>query len=615
VGITAPQIGPSAASVRAALEKILASPGFAGSERLARFLRYAVEETLEGRSDALKETTVGVDVFGRKPGYDPRLDGVVRTEAIKLRAKLKEYYEDAGSAAPVRIDLPKGGYVPVFSGQRPSGPIREHTVPGRWIVLGMLVFSGTIVAIAATWLFSRPRSEAPPPSIAVLPFLDMSAEKNQQYLCDGMTEQIIDALSRISGFQVVARSSVFALKGNPQDVREIGRRLNVRSVLEGSVQRSGSRVRVTAQLINASDGFHLWSQSYDREMSDIFALEDDISRAIVNTLEIKLAKPLAPAPQADLEAYNLYLQGRYWYFKWRPPEVLRAVEFFQNAIKRDPDYALAYAGLADAYSWLGFFRMPAQEVMPKARAAAERAIALDPKLDSAHVALAEIKAIYDYDGAGAQREFARAIEVNPACSNAMFSHSLLYLAPRGRTTEAIDEMKHALELDPLNVVFSTYLATLYFFDRQNEVAIDQLRKTLTLAPDFREAKAMLFHAYITTGKTANAQTELEQLKAMAGDTTQDENDALLLAAQGRKDAAREILTAVNHQAAKSGPKLVTAASVYVRIDERDRALEALEQAYQRRDGMLAFINVWPELAPLKSDPRFQALLGKLNLLP
>ena len=210
---------------------MLASPGFAGSERLSRFLRYVVEETLEGRSDGLKETTVGIDVFGRKPGYDPRLDGVVRTEAIKLRAKLKEYYEDAGRGDLVRIDLPKGGYVPAFS-EMERGPVPERTVPGRWIVLGILVFAGTMVAITGTWLFSRPRSTGvPPPSIAVLPFVDMSAEKNQQYLCDGMTEQIIDALSRIPGFQVVARSSVFALKGNSEDVREIGRRLNVRSVL------------------------------------------------------------------------------------------------------------------------------------------------------------------------------------------------------------------------------------------------------------------------------------------------------------------------------------------------------------------------------------------------
>ena len=597
--------------MRAALEKILASPGFAGSERQARFLRFVVEETIEGRSEGLKETTVGVDVFGRKPGYDPRLDGVVRTEAIKLRARLKEYYDEAGRADTVKIDLPKGGYVPSFV-EAERGPVPERTVPGRWIVLGMLVFIGTIVAIAGTFLFSRPRTNGvPPPSIAVLPFVDMSAEKDQQYFCDGMTEQIIDALSRIPGFQVVARSSVFALKGNPQDVREIGQRLNVRSVLEGSVQRSGSRVRVTAQLINTSDGFHLWSQSYDREMKDIFALEDEISRAIVNTLEIKLAKPLTPAPQADLEAYNLYLQGRYWYFKWRPQEVLRSVEFYQKAIDREPDYALAYAGLADAYSWLGFFRMPPREVMPKARAAAERAIALEPKLDSAHVALAEIKAIYDYDWDGAQREFARAIEVNPACSNAMFSHSLLYLAPRGRTKDAIDEMKHALELDPLNVVFNTYLGALYLFDRQNDAAIAQIQKTLTLAPGFHEAEGILFHAYLSSGKLAEARTELERAKALIGVSTPEETDALLLATEGRKEAASAILAAVDH---RSGPRLVTAACAYLKLGEKDRALDILEQAYEQRDGMLVFSNTWPGLEGLRGEPRFQALLSKLHLI-
>lgn len=331
----------------------------------------------------------------------------------------------------------------------------------------------------------------------------------------------------------------------------------------------------------------------------------------MKTLEIKLAKPLTPAPSTDLEAYNLYLQGRYWYFKWRPDDVRRSVEFYEKAIERVPDYALAYAGLADAYSWLGFFRMPAREVMPKARAAAERAIALDARLDSAHVALAEIKALYDYDWDGAQREFAKAIEVNPACSNAMFSHSLLYLAPRGRTREAIEEMKHALELDPLNVVFSTYLGTLYYFDHQNDAAIQQLQKALTLAPGFHEAESMLFHTYLGSGKLAEARAEVDRVNAQEGRTSPDESEAALLAREGRADAARAVLSAIQ---AKTGTKLINAAGAYVALGDKDRALDALERGYDERDGMLVFINAWPELEGLKSEPRFRALLQKLHLL-
>jgi serine/threonine-protein kinase len=249
--------------------------------------------------------------------------------------------------------------------------------------------------------------------------------------------------------------------------------------------------------------------------------------------------------------------------------------------------------------------------MPKAKAAAERAIALDPKLDSAHVALADVKAIYDYDWDGAQKEFARAIEVNPACSNAMFSHSLLYLTPRGRTKEAIEEMKRALELDPLNPVFGTYLGTIYYIDRQNDAAITQLRKVLIIAPEFHEAEGTLFHVYLDTGKFADARAELDRLNAAAGITSPDEADALLLAAEGRQDAARAVLAGLNHQ---SGPMMVTGASAYLRLGEKEQAMETLERAYERRDGMLAFSYVWPEMEGLRGEPRFRALLQKLHLL-
>ena len=249
--------------------------------------------------------------------------------------------------------------------------------------------------------------------------------------------------------------------------------------------------------------------------------------------------------------------------------------------------------------------------MPKARAAAERAVALDPRLDSAYVALAEIQAVYDYDWDGAQRGFARAIEVNPACSNAMFSHALLYLAPHGRTKEAIEEMKHALALDPLNVVFSTYLATLYYMDRQNDAAIEQFHKALTLAPGFHEAEGMLFHAYLGSGRLAEARTELDRMNALEGRSSPDDADALLLAYEGRTEAARAIMAA----SAGQGKRLIGVASVYLKLGEKDRALDALERAYYQRDGMLVFINVWPELEGLKSEPRFQGLLAKLHLVP
>ena len=441
----------------------------------------------------------------------------------------------------------------------------------------------------------------------------MSAGHDQEYLCDGMTEQIIGALSRIPDFQVVARSSVFALKASEQDVRQIGERLNVRSVLEGSVQRSGSRVRVSAQLINAADGFQLWSQTYDREMKDIFALEDEISRAIVGTLEIKLAKPLPQAPQADLAAFNLYLQGRYWHFKWQPDEVRHATTFFEQAIQKDPHYALAYAGLADSYAWLGFFRERPGDVMPKARAAAERAIELDPHLDSAFVTRAEVESLYDNDWDAAHRDYGRAFAVNPSCGDAMFSEALTYLAPLGRTKEAIEEMKRAQNFDPLNPVTNTYLGVAYFFDRQNDAAIVQLKKTIAMAPDFHEAQAMLFYAYIAEGRAADAREQLTKLEAAypIRPAALDEVDVLTL--EGKKDQARQVLRKSMEKPAPFYLSPMKIACAYFALGDDATGFKELDRAYQEHDGMLAFAKVWPELDRVRADGRFQALMVKMHL--
>src|SRR5260370_3713809 len=299
-GSPAPEITPD--SIRAALGKILASPGFVNADRLSRFLRYAVEETLNGQTDKLKESLLGIDVFGRKPTYDPRVDAVVRTEVVKLRARMRDYYESEGREDEIVIDLPKGGYVPAFRhrDRLPNGaaaaPAEPQEKPSRpdWKPL----FAGAlIVAIlgVSIYLTTRNRGRAADAngpelaSIAVLPFADLSAAKDQEYFCDGMTEEIIDALSKMGGFRVVARTSSFAFNGRQQDIRKIGKELNVTAVLEGSVRKDGNRLRVTAQLNSVADGYHLWSETYERELKDVFAVQDEISRTIVNTLQVKLA--------------------------------------------------------------------------------------------------------------------------------------------------------------------------------------------------------------------------------------------------------------------------------------------------------------------------------------
>ncbi len=618
---TQDRIEPSAESIREALRKLSSSPRFASSERLCRFLRFTVEETLAGKTDQLKETIVGAEVFGRKPDYDPRLDAVVRIEAVKLRARLKEYYDNEGRNDPVRIDLPKGGYVPVFLPQLPTepAPVSPAVAPrtrGAWIALLALV----LLAAGGLWWLVQSRRSVPVadvPSIAVLPFVDLSETKDQEYFCDGMTEEIIDALARVRGFHVAARSSAFAFKNKQQDIREIGRKLNVGAVLEGSVRKSGNRLRVTAQLNNVADGYHLWSETYEREMKDIFALQDEISRAIVSTLRVQLGEtgkaPLVTASTGNLDAYNLYLQARYLHSKWQLAPMRQSIILFQQAIAQDPGFAPAYAGLASSYTWLGFFRGRPRDVMPGASVAARKALAIDSQLAAAHISLGDVKAVYDWDWEGASHEYETALGINPNDATAHFSHSLLYLAPLGRIDEAIQEMQRARDLDPLNVVIHTYLGMLFHFGGRYEEAVAQLRNTIGMAPDFAEAHSTLFRVHMEHNKLGEARAELDRCHALMGQTVPGLADAQLAAVGGHMESARQMLAACERTYAREYVSRGSVACVYAALGDRDGAFRNLDRAFEERDGMLAYAKIFPAFAALRSDPRFNALLRRVNL--
>ena len=323
--------GMSPAEVRGQLEKILASEAFARADRMSRFLRFVVQETLKGKGAQLKEYLIGVEVFDRESSYDPRIDPVVRGEARRLRTKLMEYYENEGKDDRIRIHLPKGSYAVVFQA------------------------SSNIPAAAQAPTSVRP-TPAGAKSIAVLPFLNLSPNPENEYFSDGLTEEIIHALGKVNGMRVVARTSVFQYKGKAYDIRHIGEQLCVQTVLEGSVRTSGERLRVTAQLVNAGDGYQLWSETYDRSMVDLFAIQEELSGAIVNTLRQYWAVPveLAPVrrPSSNLEAYHLVLKGRFFLRKRTEEGLRRGIEFFEQAIQLDSAYADPYAGLAECFSLL-----------------------------------------------------------------------------------------------------------------------------------------------------------------------------------------------------------------------------------------------------------------------
>jgi TolB-like protein/Tfp pilus assembly protein PilF len=615
----------AAESIRAALEKILASPGFANADRISRFLRYTVEETLNGQTDKLKESLLGIDVFGRKPTYDPRVDAVVRTEAVKLRARLRDYYESEGREDEVVIDLPKGGYIPAFRHREkqpvePAAPIipePTRTRPWQPALATILV-----VAILATsiYLFSRARKRAAATgselaSIAVLPFADLSPDKDQEYFCDGMTEEIIDALAKMNGFRVVARTSSFAFKGKQQDIREIGKKLNVATVLEGSVRKDGNRLRVTAQLNSVADGYHLWSETYERELKDVFAVQDEISRAIVDTLQLKLAGPgrQSRPSSANVEAYDFYLQGRYHWSRWRSEGAERAIEYFQQAIQKDPNYAAAYSGLADSYAWMGFFgAMPPNEAMPKARQAALKALSIDDSLAAAHTSLGYVKALHEFDWPGAEREFKRALQLNAGDSDAHFGYGITYLAPIGRLDEAVEEMKIARDLDPLSPIANTYLGLAYHFVGNRPEAAAQLRKALELDPGFVEARLELANLSIDQQDFKEFYSQLDLAKELAPESRTDLMRATGYAIEGKKTEALQLVHKWEKPPNGVFVRSTSIANVYAILGDKAQMYTWLDRAYADRDGMLAFLKPQGAYRPYRSEPRFLALEKKLG---
>ena len=619
---------PSPEAVRAQLDKILASRAFAGAERPGRFLRFIVEQALVGNQ--LKETLLGVEVFGRNPAYDPRLDGVVRVEAVKLRSRLKEYYETEGAAGPVRIDLPKGGYLPCFEAL-PGQPVelieKAAAPPPRrawwtdWRGIAPLL---ALVVLMAGYLLARrsPHRPAAPDSssIAVLPFVNLSSDKENEYFSDGLTDDLINALTKVRGLRVVARGSAFQFKGKNPDIRAVGRQLNVATVLEGSVQRSGHRLRITAQLSSVADGYHLWSETYDRQLADVFAVQDEISRAIVGALEVRVAgnpgRPLVESSTQDLEAYNLYLQGRFHLNKWRPEGARKGIEYFAQAIAKDPGYAPAYTGMADCYTWLAVFGWnAARQAMPQARQAANRALQLDETLAAAHVSLGYVKALYDWDWPGAEREFKRALELSPGDADAHFAYSVTYLTPLGRLDEALAEIQRALALDPLSPYKITAEGMIYTDRREYDRAVERYRKAIELDPFFYHAYDEMLGVEAVRGRPAAMDAIMQAMRAAFTNVDDTSFRARVAARQGRRAEARGLVERWIQECNRTQRpgKSCYAAQIYASIGEKDLAFQWLDKAYEERNPLLAYAKVMPNYDGLRADPRFRALLNRLGL--
>ena len=459
------------------------------------------------------------------------------------------------------------------------------------------------------------------PTIAVLAFTDMSPQKDQEYLCDGMAEEIINALTKLRCIRVASRTSAFHFKGRSEDIRKIGAQLKVRTILEGSVRKAGDRLRVTTVLTSVSEGYQIWSERYDRPAKDVFDIQDEIAQAVVDKLKVKLVEE--PGRKAGsryteyLEAYHLYLKGRYYWNKRTGEGLRKAIEYFNQALEQDPNYAPAYAGLADVFVVLvAFWGFSAQEGMPKAKAAAVKALEIDETLAEAHASLGAVKALYDWDWPGSQREFLRAIELNPGYATAHYWYASLCLQPMGRSEESVAEMCRALECDPLSLIINASYGMILNSVRQYDRAIEQCRKTLELEPAFYYAHWVLGAVYLEKGMPQEAIEATERAKALAASSTY----ALHIIGQlgrayaeaGRREEACKLLKELEELSAHGYASAYHQATICIGLRELDRAVGLLERAAEERYAWLIWLR-FPIYDELWSNPRFIALIKKIGL--
>lgn len=588
-------VEPNTVAIRGQLEKILASEAFARAERMSRFLRFIVHETLNGKGAQLKEYLIGVEVFDRDKSYDPRTDPVVRGEARRLRTKLMEYYEREGKDDLVRIQLPKGSYAVVFQSSSDVGPA-DHT---------------------STSVRSTPAGAK---SIAVLPFLNLSPNPENEYFSDGLTEEIIHALGKVNGMSVVARTSVFQYKGRAYDIRQIGEQLRVQTVLEGSVRSSGERLRVTAQLVNASDGYQLWSETYDRSMVDLFAIQEELSGAIVNTLRQYWAVPVELPPvrrsSSNLEAYHLFLKGRFFLQKRTEEGLRRGIGFFEQAIELDPAYADPYAGLAECFSLLTHkgLEMP-RNVMPKAKSAALKALALDGQVPEAHIALGFVRSTYDWEWEEAEQHYLQALQTNShSKAEAHHWYASDFLTPLGRLDEALYHIQLSQFLDPLSHLTNSSVGFVRISRREYDEAVDHFRKCLEIEPEYYHFHTFLGRAFALKGDLDLALNCFERGLELSGDLPYVRGIvAHCYALMGRRKEAEAILNGLLRLSKGRYVSSMTLALIFIGLGRFDEAIRCVEKAYKVMEGPLVFLNVYPTYDPIRNHPRCQEMIRSMGL--
>jgi adenylate cyclase len=574
-----------AMAVRDQLARVVNSPGFVSSVRLCRFLTHIVNRTIDGDIDSLKEFSIAMEVFDRTSEYDPNIDAIVRVEARRLRAKLKAYYEGQGTVDPVLIGLRPGGYVPVF----------------RWLDAEPAKHREEIGA-------------APPPGricVAVLPFVNMSPEPEQDYFCDGISEEITNSLARVSGLNVIARTSAFHFKGANIDIREVGQRLGANLVIEGSVRKAGEQLRITAQAIQTESGHHVWSETFRRELPDVFAIQEEIAQSVADVLRLhmpEVQRPVRPSP-SDLEAYTRYLRARFLIHQQSPETLHAAQEQLRRLTETYPDYALPYSGLAAAGGILAQFGMVSgRDVYPEVKANAERGYALDPESGDTCTVLGALRAWFEHRWDEADRLFDRALKLQPSHAPAHMFRAMALLC-QGDINAAESGLRRSTELDPLSASDCARMAYLHYVKGDYSPAAEHLRQSFELDRDYPEAR-------LYEGLLYFQQQRYDAVIQCLSPSSSPLDIGLLAAGHAREGTlsrAEECIERLHQLAGRQYVTPLAEGFAAVGMGDFDLAFQCLDEAIDHKTNFVNLLAIEPFFHPLHADRRFAKLLKKLNL--
>lgn len=567
-------------AIRRQLQRILESRTFRQGDRLQRFLSFIVEETLEGRGDRLKEYPVGVDVFGKDSSFDPRMDPIVRVQARRLRMRLVTYYRDEGRGDEICIELPKGGYAPTFRKGENAAPLK---------------------ALAPALLGRN--------TVAVLPFTDQSPESSEAALCAALTQEVTH--------QLLKEDSIITASPLAADSNGVSR---AALVVSGSVRRSRNLLRITTHITDNARGCYIWSDLRDQAPDDSFALQEEVAASVVARLRAEIGKEQEISLERrshtrNLHAQSMYLQGRYHLNQRTEPGLRKAMEFFGKAIEEDPRFAEAYAGIADAQNLFAHYGVSAPaEVWTKAATNAAQAVLEDDNSSEAHTSLGHVKATQDWDWAGAEREFRRALELNPRNATAHHWFAVSCLAPLSRLDEGFEHILTAQALDPLSSIISRDIALIYYYQRKYDLALEQCDHTIEQNPHFSAA-------YWTLGLVQEQRGEFEEaIAAFQRAIELSPPSPRILGALGRtyakakrRDEALGILHELDQLSKRRYISPFELSLIYFALKRTDEGFEQLSKAYHDRSFELIAIRIDPRFDSVRDDPRFVELFQKLGL--